>query len=287
MINTRKNGCTDTSSNIDLLDANQQLNTPIYVLSLKRDTLRRKLLEERFPAYWRYFSVIDAVDAQHRPSHPPLAPHTKRHPLTQTEIACALSHLKALQAFLESGKKCCIIFEDDVEGDDATLTQALVLMENMPDDGFTLLGGQQGLRNRRFVYGMPINFGGYSAWELTTLSRRFVSRACCYGLTVSAARILIEQQRQSLERADHWRTLLKPVRSVYFADLFSHPLDLSQSHIEGQRKVSQGNVFKRLSNDGLIYTLHSQLIKAWLVLAAPWLGSKPIANENFKSRSNT
>jgi len=285
-MNTHKSGCTGAHSCIDLFDANRQLNTPIYVVSLKRDTQRRKLLKERFPAYWPYFSVIDAVDAQHRPPHPPLAPHTNRHPLTQGEIACALSHLKALQAFLESGKKNCIVLEDDVEGDDAALTQALVLIENIPNDGFALLGGQQGLRNNRFVYGAPIKLGGFTAWRITSLSYRFISRACCYGLTSNTAQLLVEKQRQALDRADHWHALLKPVRSVYFANLFSHPHDLRPSHLEGQRGVAQRTVFKRLNNDGLRYTLHSQVAKAWLVLSSPWRGLKPMTDKKIKIRSH-
>lgn len=43
--------------------------------------------------------------------------------LTPGEVGCALSHVKALEYFLETDDSYCLILEDDIKGGDKELNE--------------------------------------------------------------------------------------------------------------------------------------------------------------------
>src|SRR5690554_896256 len=139
----------------------------IYMISLKRDIERREQMQKKFPRYYPKFHIIDAVDAKDESSaeiiqkYDKPCPHDKRRPLTKGEKCCAISHLLALEDFLQSGDERCIIVEDDVFGSDNNFDEAADWLDKLNLHGLAVLGGQQGLRGERFIVGREINGSGF------------------------------------------------------------------------------------------------------------------------------
>src|SRR5690554_1224432 len=131
----------------------------IYMISLKRDIERREQMQERFPLYYPKFHIIDAVDAKDESSaefiqkYDKPCPHDKRRPLTKGEKCCAISHLLALEDFLQSGDERCIIIEDDIFGNDRDFDEAIYLTQQTKSEDLVILGGQQGLKNSNYLTG--------------------------------------------------------------------------------------------------------------------------------------
>lgn len=86
-----------------------------YYINLASRPQRRAAMEERFVALGLPFERIEAktpadvTDAQRRRFCNPLAYRWQ----TEGELACSLSHLAAMQVFLDSGEPYAAIFEDD------------------------------------------------------------------------------------------------------------------------------------------------------------------------------
>ena len=95
----------------------------IYYINLERSPLRRERLEKCLSSYSLSFTRIDAVDAKNLSDEyvaqyydPKINPHRYFAPLKKSEIACFLSHRKALQEFIASdAADVAIILEDDLE----------------------------------------------------------------------------------------------------------------------------------------------------------------------------
>jgi hypothetical protein len=97
--------------------------TPIFVISLSRAADRRARIGKRLELHQltQQSQFIDAVPAEskevsHFANGRPFAEDSHQpdgQPITRREAACFLSHLKALKAFLASGRSAAIIFEDD------------------------------------------------------------------------------------------------------------------------------------------------------------------------------
>ncbi|GEM_PF-189100 len=252
----------------------KDLPVPIYVISLERDSGRRSVLESRFSGSWNQFQVVWAVDAQECGMDLELLPERfPRNPMTCAEKACALSHLKVYRLFLQSGSSSCIILEDDVEGLDSALAEAISVARSLPEGGMALLGGLQGLRNVRYVYGSPQRIAGVPAWRIPRICRRFISRACCYAITPDVARLLIAHQEKILHRADHWHELARDIKDLFCLDLFRHPEDFSFSRIEpGRLVLKQRSTIRRILADGIFYTTTTAVLKLFLMLFSRWLG---------------
>ena len=97
---------------------------PIYVISLASDTERRKKLKEQFPIHYSSFQFIEAIDFRGKRKEEisdkyKECKHNGKRPLTPTEVACSLSHQKAIDHFLRSGNEWCVILEDDILGKDS------------------------------------------------------------------------------------------------------------------------------------------------------------------------
>jgi len=243
---------------------------PIYLLSLPTDWERREKLRSYFGRAWDWLNIVDAVDSQDLPAQLLAQCNgNNRKPLGPREIAVAMSHMEILKRFIQTDAHACIVFEDDVVGESEAVTKAAKLVELMSGNSFMLLGGQQGLRNRRFVYGRKTKFGDMTCWELPRPSWRFTSRACCYALTRYAAQQILSQQHLCLDRADNWSRLFRPIERVFMTNLFEHPVDLSHSYIESERRrITSRPLLQRVAADGLPYTLETTAIKGiWPVIA--------------------
>jgi GR25 family glycosyltransferase involved in LPS biosynthesis len=86
---------------------NNLLNIPIYYINLKKDIdrdlyMKNHLLELNFLNYYR----VEAVNGKE---------YEEINGLSQAEIGCVMSHIKALEYFLSSNNEIAIICEDDAD----------------------------------------------------------------------------------------------------------------------------------------------------------------------------
>lgn len=224
-------------------------------------------MQKKFPRYYPKFHIIDAVDAREESSaefiqkYDKPCPHDKRRPLTKGEKCCAISHLLALEDFLQSGDERCIIVEDDVFGSDNNFDEAADWLDKLNLHGLAVLGGQQGLRGERFIVGREINGSGFI--ELNDLSKEFLSRACCYSVDRACAQGLIRSQKNCLTRADDWSRLTDN-GNMFFSKIFSHPLDLTNSNLEAGRQGK--SFFIKIKNDGILNLIRRNLKKSLISL---------------------
>ena len=94
----------------------------IYVISLERDTEKRKVIKETLQGFNLNFSFINAIDGITLPesqinlirerSVGTVA--SRGFPATAGEIGCTLSHVKAYHQVLEDKQIWACILEDDV-----------------------------------------------------------------------------------------------------------------------------------------------------------------------------
>lgn len=91
-------------------------HVPIYYINLDRRTDRRAWMETRLSALALEAERISAYTPDDVPDDILQARDALRwrQPLFENEIACCLSHRKALRRFLESGAPMAVILEDDV-----------------------------------------------------------------------------------------------------------------------------------------------------------------------------
>lgn len=251
---------------------------PIYLISLDRDTVRREKIRRQFPITSPNFITIRAVDALHLPQSVP-PPVNLYDRLTKGEIACALSHVKAYESLISSGERLGIVFEDDVEGCEEDLKTAQSIATNFSDNGLILLGGLQGLRNTKYIFGKPTKIK--NLLKIHPACKRFIARACCYILTKEMAASIVRKQLSGIDRADHWYRLLDNYDDVYYADIFTHPVSVGISNIEFERNKMRGNFIARIRKDGIFYTLNSQIIKFWFIIFYKFFKLQKIPIKNY------
>lgn len=238
--------------------------TSIYMISLKRDHARKKLMQKQFPEYYPKIQIIEAVDAQAKSNHSLInnfmhpCKNDKRRPLTQGEKCCAISHLLALEEFLKTDQERCIIIEDDIIGCDADFDTAISITKSIQTKGLVIFGGQQGLKNARFLCGMSTSVN--KLWCIPNLSKNFITRACCYSLDRTTAISILNSQKNCLTRADNWQTLISKKTSIFYANIFEHPKDYIQSNLEEERNAHV-SVYQKIKSDGVLNIIKRALYK--------------------------
>jgi len=238
---------------------------PIYVISLTDDRERRSQFIQQFPEHRHRIQFLDAIDGRYFDTSTSLletfdAQRAFRYYMAPQQVACALSHLNAWNTFLESGSTSCIIFEDDAIGNDDKLSRAVDIMQLLPRDFFLHLGGQQGLRNNRHLYGRAIK-PEIELYHVPGIMIRFMTRACCYALTPTISRHLISRQMTRLDQVDKWDRHLRPVPGVYFTPLFEHPADDDRSHIHQGRERFKRGILGTVLRDGIGETVARNVLK--------------------------
>ncbi|SDW44038.1 glycosyltransferase family 25 protein [Marinobacter mobilis] len=252
-------------TNID----NPPKNVEVLLISLDKDNHRRHKLKSRFPANYHNFRLVHGIDLT-APRSPetdfrclPL-PHSHL-TLSNTEIGCAQSHIKALEIAQKSKAHSVLILEDDVIGGDQDIESISQISQNLPHHHFLLCGGQEGLRGSSYLYAPREQ----DYFRLPPITLRFTARACCYAVSPSMAGKILKRQNDNLRRADDWRHLLSGERELYYSQHLQHPRDLSGSHLEKDRSMLSHEPFwKRVYKDGLTYTTLTQILKATLPIVA-------------------
>lgn len=225
----------------------------IYLISLEGDKQRRDLLKNKFPDHWDKFTWVKAIDASDAKNqtiannYASYCPQNAMRPLSLGEKCCAISHIQCLQYFLETDEPYCIIIEDDIEGCDSDFIEALSIVKELPrDPAVVVLGGQQGMKNAKYLSGhlQDDNF-----WEIPAQSLPFLTRACCYALNRKSAKKLLESQNSCLRRSDIWEYYSGLGIKFFYSNIFKHPIDLKNSHLEAER--GGAGVARKIITDGI------------------------------------
>lgn len=230
----------------------------IYVISLKKDKYRRDILKVLFPLSYDRFKFIEAVNREDIDINfyfEKLIDFEKEYKrlMTPSEMGCTLSHIKALEEFIKSGKKHALILEDDIIGNDQDIEDIEKTVLSIEFNGIVLCGGQEGLPPDwgKFRYGTKIAIAP-NLFESTNYSIGFFSRAACYIVDRSFALHYIEKNSKKILLADDWVKYFNDTNyTLYFKKWFSHPINLSSSNIEDQRllvesRVNRLNIIKNI-----------------------------------------
>src|SRR5690606_22896953 len=87
-----------------------------YFINLARRTDRRDWMESQFAKLGLDAKRVQAVtpdDISPEQRQASCDPH-RYHWMTEVELACSLSHIRAMQTFLDEGRSHGLIFEDDL-----------------------------------------------------------------------------------------------------------------------------------------------------------------------------
>lgn len=227
------------------------------------DSDRRDLLKKRFTQYYDRFMIFNALNHNDAKNYLNGEAKFKKNkiPMTLSETACALSHLKVLNMVALDETDFALILEDDVIGEDADIEKIRDVYLSLPKDSILIAGGQEGLRSYKNLYGISVK-GTVGLYKIPKLYYRYLSRTCCYVISSDSAKKIIKLQEAGLDRADQWDHLFKECSNVYFSPILKHPLTLENSHIEKERKLMKGNnIFTAIMREGAIYSSYYYLRK--------------------------
>ncbi|WP_296272017.1 glycosyltransferase family 25 protein [Pseudomonas sp. UBA6323] len=241
-------------------------NTPaIYLISLKSEIERREKLKAQFPLSYNTINLIDAIDKNTISSNDYFQAmmNTQKRLgkiISPAELACARSHLIAIQKFLESTYTHCLILEDDIIGTEQELEKALDATSQTSGNSIIFCGTHINRRHNKYI--TPPR---EKAKKINFLERHFIAGAFSYGLTRGAAQNITKKQRQATYRSDHWISLAQNL-DIYIIDALKHPENYNNSHIESERQVLHKKTIEKIRHDGLGATITKNLSKI-LILA--------------------
>ncbi|MBR8465227.1 glycosyltransferase family 25 protein [Campylobacter sp. faydin G-140] len=225
---------------------------PVYVVSLQRDELRRENLQKIFKNYDK-FEIVDAVDGRilnakdyYDAVLPSIAANYKTPQiLSPSELGCTLSHIKVYEKFLSGSAPYALVLEDDVIGNDEGIFKAFDMLKNISENSILICGAQDGLDSRFSAFGRRICD---DLFLVPIYSYRYIFRTTAYIITRKSAENLLNFYKNiNYTLADAWDiTLSHQNIKMYFADIFSHPDDISNSGIQTERDT-KSTVYKMLS----------------------------------------
>lgn len=231
-------------------------NVPIYLVSLESDLSRREQLKILFPRYYAKFHHVPAVDGReltagqyYKQTTSYFIKHNKT--MSPAELGCTLSHIKALKAFLETNDSYALILEDDVMGSDKELEEVLSCADSLDNDSLLLCGAQDGV-DRRYQLG-KLN-KNKNLYEVHAFSHEFMLRTCCYVVTRTSAKNIINHHHNNLTLADKWDVFFKHNNTrMFYVEILKHPIDLTNSHIEADRaQYKEKSLLRRLLTKDII-----------------------------------
>ncbi|WP_282267233.1 glycosyltransferase family 25 protein [Stenotrophomonas sp. PS02298] len=236
----------------------------VYLISLAEDQHRREQMRKRFACSYEDFEHIEGIRLTNRNVLSQIYDiRNFDDNLTTPELGCAISHTKALEAFLASGAPYALILEDDAIGDDSDIAAIANAIKQLPSDTFLLCGGQEGLRGQIYNYGRSTQIA--SVYQIPSIAKKFFTRACCYCVTRPSAQRILTSQRKSLHLSDNWGRYFHAWTSFYYIKRIAHPLDLSDSNIERERaRSAPATELSRIYQDGIVTILHRLFSKILL-----------------------
>lgn len=225
----------------------------IYIVSLKKDTERRKTIGKILDEFGLQYEFIDAVYGKELSENElnsiraksTGAILTRGHRATPGEIGCTLSHIKTYQKILDNKLNWACILEDDVILDERFKKFITTFQDTKLDPkALYILGGQNGL-NQTHITKSNKNYHiiGGQKFHKTIKSEYVICRTCCYLISSCLANQMIELSQSNFIIADDWGYLSKSsiIKKIYLSDFVDHPLDLSTSHIQKERELAALN----------------------------------------------
>lgn len=240
----------------------------IYVISLERDTEKRKVIKETLQGFNLNFSFIKAINGItllesqinliRKRSVGAVA--SRGFPATAGEIGCILSHVKAYQKVLEDNRRWACILEDDVILDERfkVFINDFQSNEMNPKDLY-VLGGMNEI-SRVMVRSIKNNkYIGKQKFDKLIKSEHLVYRSCCYVISSAIANELSVFSEESFIVADDWCYLSKNkyINRIYLSDFVEHPTELSASNLEKGRKKAELN--KKVRNVNFSWRVKNSL----------------------------
>lgn len=222
-------------------------NIDIFIVSMLHDSERREKIEENCVKFNLRSSFIDAVNGREilAKDYYPLAKNpnflfNRRHIISPAELGCRLSHKKAIETFLaDSKKEWLVVFEDDIKFDISLVNYLNKINSIKSNNEYVIhLGGQDGLSTkRRIIFKKDNMYDLLKAKTVFSFTLRWLYRTCGYLINRSAAKELMKVHQFSFV-ADDWCFVKNKskIDKIYYVDLIKHPIDLSNSSIEHERK---------------------------------------------------
>lgn len=188
---------------------------PVYVINLDRDLERMASLAGYLGQLGLAYTRIPAVLGKTIPDWEQLVDaklygDRNRLPLPRAgEVGCYLSHLKAMEAFLQTAEPWCVILEDDVEVRPECVDVLRALGQRDDWDFVKLFC---------FHSGMPVRKRALTASHHLVVHLTRTTSSAAYALNRRAAETLLKSMRPISEQVDHalerpWETGLR-VRGV-------------------------------------------------------------------------
>jgi GR25 family glycosyltransferase involved in LPS biosynthesis len=161
----------------------------IYIITIKRNLERQQRMASLLKQHKLKFSFIDGIDGDHlMPEHldkvfdGPKSNEKLGYVLTKNEIACSLSHIKAMKIFLENDKQeYALILEDDIETSNFETLQDAIKWLPLKEAWDLLYLGYQDMNTRmpisifikwQFIYPV-LNFFKIKRYDLKKIRRIF------------------------------------------------------------------------------------------------------------------
>ncbi|MEH6370930.1 MULTISPECIES: glycosyltransferase family 25 protein [Pectobacterium] len=223
---------------------------PVFIVSLAKDTDRRKSIAESLKKESIDFEFIDAILGSDLPREELdriKASSPKEFNPTVSEIGCSLSHQKIYSRIINDNIEWSIILEDDAIVDSSLKNFIDGLSghdrEKLNKYALYILGGQEGLEQRRkaslsFFNKQVIN--GVICRKLI-YKPAYITRACCYLISNELAKNFHEEFNRNYYIADKWDYLYKKgcFRELYFSEIIRHPIvSIYNSNIEKERQLN-------------------------------------------------
>lgn len=213
----------------------------VFLVSLEADEARRSALCRSAPELFADAVCVKAIDGRKLDAKHYYSKITGEfircgRLMSPAELGCTLSHIRALELFLESNTEKALIIEDDLIATDSDYAEVKRYVQYMSEHSLYICGGQDGLNSQKYLYGKALN-NEKTLFKLSAFSKRYVLRTCCYVVTRSVARHILAIHEDGPTIADNWGRICGSEINVLFSTSFCHPLDMNLSHIESERHL--------------------------------------------------
>jgi glycosyl transferase family 25 len=274
----------------------------IFVISLERAVERRAHMVRLLKTLGLEAEFIPAVDgraltaADRRQYDSRLARLNYRSEMTDTEIACYLSHYRIYERICREGLPMALILEDDIEAA-PNLLQLLRELAAQPDPEWTVVRLQT---QRGRVLNPPTHDRGRAVCDLPGGALyqidTHVLGGCAYVIRREAAEIMLEYGRrisrpidQTLDR--YWENGIVPYVVRPFP-VRQHPAFRSEIGVRGkaayadERRLDAMRGRLRRAGDGLRKrafraAMHHPAIRDFIALALPWQAQLSLAGRTL------
>ena len=213
----------------------------IYVINLDRDTERMASIHANLVRLGLSYERLPAVMGKDVPDWEKLvdlSAYAWRNRLDMPragEVGCTLSHLKAMETFLQTNAPWCVILEDDVEVLPAC---ADVLRSLAEKDDWDLV------KLFNFHSGMPVKKRALAGGHHLVSHLTRTTSSAAYVVNRRAAETLLKSMRPITEQVDHaldrpWETGLR-TRGIRPMPVVLAPVAHTTSTIDYQGRGKQG-----------------------------------------------